>query len=209
MTADLVRAALHACRQRAADLPLVPRAAATPLRKLAAYLAVVELELPAPQVRRALGWRRAELDAACLDIEDLREDPHLDEAVSEAASELRTRFAPRPTPLAAGPVSIQLLNTQRSARAARRALELLVAAGGKTVPHEVFGGASTARVAICAARKTLGGGAIRTIRGQGFQITETGLKALRSQLSPFGETPDSADVRWLRSPRLKQVAARS
>lgn len=208
MTADPVRAALRACALRAADILPASRYILGPSRKLAAYLAVVELELPAPRVRRVFGWRRADLDAACLDIEDLREDPHLDETITAAAMDLRAALAPRPEPVAAPPVSVEVLNAQRTARAARRALELLVAAGGDIVPHRAFGAACSARVAICAARKTIGGDAIRTIRGQGFQITEAGLMVLRAKLSRFGEAADSVDVRWLRSPLLlKQIAA--
>lgn len=207
MTPHLVRATLRACTQRAADI--LPRGCGqlAPARRLAAYLAVVELELPAAQVRRSLGWRRAELEAACLDIEDLREDPHLDEAIAAAAIDLHAALAPRSPPVARAPASVEVLNAQRSARAARRALELLVAAGGEIVPHEAFGAACSARIAICAARKAIGADAIRTIRGQGFQITEAGLRTLRVKLRRFGDKPDSVDVQWLRSAVLERIAA--
>jgi hypothetical protein len=207
MTADIVRAAVRACFERSRDLLPAARGRLACARTLAAYLAVVELELPAPQVRRALGWRRADLDAACLDVEELREDPHLDDIIAAAAADLRVGYAPRPPAVARARASVEALNAQRSARAARRALELLIAAGGDVVRHEAFGSAGSARIAICAARKTIGGGAIRTVRGEGFQITEAGLKSLRAKLSQFGEAPDSGDVRWLRSPLWERIAA--
>lgn len=207
MTADLVRTALRTCAARAAEILPAARGRHAPSRKLAAYLATVELELPASQVRRVLAWRRSELDAACLDVEDLREDPDLDEAIAAAGADLRIALEPQARAVAVSTVAVEVLNAQRSARAARRALELLVAAEGGIVPHRAFGAACSARIAICAARKQIGSGAIRTIRGQGFQITEAGLKALRAKLSRIGEAADSGDVRWLRSPVLERLAA--
>lgn len=201
MTADVVRSVLRACRDRAAEILPASRGA------LAVYLAVVELELPAAQVRRAQSWRRVDLDAALLDVEDLREDPDLDEAIATAAAHLRASLPLRPATVAAAPVPVEVLNAQRTARNARRALELLLAAGGGIVGHEAFGTPCSARTAICAARKKIGPGAIRTIRGQGFQITEAGLKALRAKLSRGGETPDSPEVRWLPAPLLVWTAA--
>ena len=207
MTADPVRAALRACALRAADVLPTCRSRLAPSRKLAAYLAVVELELPAPRVRRVLRWRRADLDAACLDIEELREDPQLDEAIEAVATDLRIEFAPHPTAAAPAPLGVKALNAQRSARAARRALSLLVAAGGEIVPYQAFGAACSARVAICAARKALGGGGIRTIRGRGFRITEAGLATLRAQLARSDDTPDAVDQRCLQSAGSEQIAA--
>jgi hypothetical protein len=201
MTADVVRSVLEACRRRAAEILPASRGL------LVAYLAVVELELPAAQVRRALSWRRGDLDAALLDVEELREDPGLDEAIAAAAANLRTSLALKPAPVAPTPVPVEVLNAQRTARNARRALELLLAAGGGIVGHEAFGTPCSARTAICAARKKIGPGAIRTIRGQGFQITEAGLRALRAKLIRFGETPDSPEVRWLPAPLLERAAA--
>lgn len=182
MTTEFVKAAVRACAQRAADVLPARLCHLASLRKLTAYLAIVELELPAPKVRRALGWRRADLDEACLDIEDLREDPHLDDAIAAAAMDLRAEMEPRPAVVAPAPapVSVEVLNAKRTARAARRALELLIAADGAIVRHEAFGSPCWARIAICAARKTIGSGAIRTIRGEGFQITASGLKSLRA-----------------------------
>lgn len=207
MTADLVSAALRACTRRSTEVLTSSRAPMAPTRKLAAYLAVVELELPASRVRRALGWRRTDLDTACLEVEDLREDPQVDEAIEAAATDLRAEFAPHPTPAAPAPLGVEALNAQRSARAARRALSLLVAAGGEIVPYQAFGAACSARVAICAARKALGGGGIRTIRGRGFRITEAGLAILRAQLSRSDDTPDAVDLRCLQSAASEQIAA--
>lgn len=207
MTEDFVRATLRSCSRQAAEILPPSGDRHDPSRVLAVYLAIVELELPASKVRRALGWRRHDVDAACLDIEDLREDPVLDEAIAAAAEELRTHVPARPAPPAPAPVSVELLNAQRTARAARRALELLVAADGGLVRHEAFGTACSARVAICAARRKIGGDAIRTIRGQGFQITEAGLAILKAQLARFGDAPDGVDVPWLRSAVLDRIAA--
>jgi hypothetical protein len=207
MTTDLVRTTLSACAARAAAIFPAARHRLAPTRKLAAYLAVVELELPAPKVRRALAWRRGELDAACLDIEELRENPDLDEAIASAGRALRASLLPVAPPIVRRTVSVEMVNAQRTARAARRALELLVAAGGEVVGHEAFGTAGSARTAICAARKKIGPGAIRTIRGRGFQITEAGLQALRINLGRFGEAAESPEPRWLPSPPSERAAA--
>jgi hypothetical protein len=145
----------------------------------------VELELPAPRVRRWLGWTRGEVDAACLDVEELREDAEIDEAIALAGVELRARH-PRVDRATRQSPDVAKLNARRAARAARRALELLVQAGGQIVAHEAFGTVQTARTAICAARKEIGAAAIRTVRGRGFRMTEAGLQAAR-QLDRLGD----------------------
>jgi hypothetical protein len=185
MSPAIDRQLLRACAACAEEIfPPVGRRLAG-ARRLAAYLAVVELELPAPCVRRWLGWTRSDLEAACLDVEELREDTRIDEAVALAGVELRARHprierATRPPPDAAD------LNARRDARAARRALALLVQAGGQIVAHAAFGTVQTARTAICAARKEIGPAAIRTVRGRGFRLTEAGLQAAR-QLGRLNE----------------------
>jgi hypothetical protein len=196
VTAELVRATLRACGARAEEILPVTGGRLALARKLAAYLAIVELELPFSQVRRALAWRTCELDAACLDVEDLREDPDLDEAIAAAGRALRAGLGPRSAPAVRPAVPVEVLNAQRSARAARRALEILVAARGEVVGHEAFGSACSARTAICAARKKIGPAAIRTIRGRGFQITEAGLRALCAKYGGYGEGLDAPDIPW-------------
>jgi hypothetical protein len=178
MSPAIDRDRLRACAACAEEVfPRVGRRLAG-ARRLAAYLAVVELELPAPGVRRWLGWTRSDLEAACLDVEELREDTAIDEAVALAGVELRARH-PRAERAVRQPPDVADLNARRDARAARRALELLVQAGGQIVAHAAFGTVQTARTAICAARKEIGPAAIRTVRGRGFRITEAGLQAVR------------------------------
>jgi hypothetical protein len=189
MSAPADRNLLRACATHAGEIFPRVRDELADARRLAAYLAVVELELPAPGVRRWLGWTRRDVDAACLDVEELREDAAIDEAIACAGIELRARHprverATRPRP------DVADLNARRTARAARRALELLVEAGGQIVAHEAFGTVQTARTAICAARKEIGHAAIRTVRGRGFRMTEAGLRAAR-QLSEVGPSDAS------------------
>jgi hypothetical protein len=178
MSPAIDRAHLRACATCAEEIFPRMRRRLAGARSLAAYLAVVELELPAPGVRRWLGWTRSDLEAACLDVEELREDAAIDEAVARAGVELRARHPPVERAVRQPP-DVADLNARRDARAARRALELLVQAGGQIVAHAAFGTVQTARTAICAARKEIGPTAIRTVRGRGFRMTEAGLQAAR------------------------------
>jgi hypothetical protein len=207
MTQMIDRALLGACAAQADE---IVRRAGRQLRcpgPIKAYLAVVELELPASGVRRWLGWRRSEVDAACLDVEDLREHPALDEAIAAAGAALRERVAARAV-IGREPAPVADLNAQRTARAARRALRLLVEADGRVVGHEVFGSAETARKAIWAARKQIGPDAIRTIRGRGFRITEAGLRAACAlRLGRFGGCPDSGEAISLPNEASEKAAA--
>jgi hypothetical protein len=202
MTQALDRALLRSCA--AAAEAIYPRTAGdlASAGALTAYLAVVELELPASGVRRWLDWNRSDVDAACLEVEDLREDAGLDEAIAGAGAALRRQ-------LAAGPMQeVADLNAQRNARAVRRVLELLVQARGEVVGHHEFGSVETARTAICAARKEIGSDGIRTIRGRGFKITEAGLRAARAlQLGQFGEYPGSRDASRLPNQVSQKAAA--
>lgn len=208
MTQPLDRTTLRACAARAAEIfPRVTGRLARP-GQLTAYLAIVELELPVGGVRRWLDWTRADVDAACLDVEDLREDAALDEAIAAAGAKLRAGpvgSAPAPTRVAP---AVADLNAQREARAARRALQLLLEAGGEVVSHQAFGTVQTARTAICAARKTVGPGGIRTIRGRGFRITEAGIRAAQTmRLGQFGECRDSPDPGGLPIQMSQKAAA--
>jgi hypothetical protein len=175
-------------------------------RALKAYLAAVELELPASGVRRWLAWTRSELDAACLEIEDLRENAGIDEVISDAGAALRGLAPPSHGTPPTAPIAD--LNAQREARAARRAVELLVQAGGQIVEYAAFGTAETARKAVCAARKEIGRDGIRTVRGRGFWITQAGLRAACAQrLSSFGEYPDARGVSRLPDHGSRKAAA--
>ena len=208
MTYPLDRTALRACAARAAEIfPRVARHIARP-GQLTAYLAIVELELPAGGVRRWLDWSRADVDAACLDVEDLREDPALDEAIAAAGAALRAGFNGSVQAAKRSAPAVADLNAQRAARAARRALQLLLQAGGEVVGHQAFGSVQTARTAICAARKTVGPGAIRTVRGRGFRITEAGIRAAQAmRLGQFGEYRDSPDPGGLPIQMSQKAAA--
>jgi hypothetical protein len=207
MTAPLDRAQLQACAALAGE---IVRGAGLEgrSRPLKTYLAVVELELPASGVRRWLGWTRTQVDAACLEIEDLREDPALDELIATAGAALRERSAARGVTHRSEASAVRDLKAQRAARAARRALHLLVEARGRVVGHQAFGSAETARKAICAARKQIGADAIRTVRGRGFRITEAGLRALRAlPLGPFGGCHDSSEASRLPNEMSQKAAA--
>jgi hypothetical protein len=184
-----IRPTLRACAARASEI--LPHAEGRVNRRdqLAAYLAIVELELSASDVRRALEWTRDQVDASCLEIEDLRETQALDEAIASAGVALRSTLRRAPARPSRTSPCVADLNAQRTARAARRALELLLAAGGEIVGHSAFGTVCSARTAICAARKEVGRGAIHTVRGRGFRITEGGIRAARAMdLTRGGES---------------------
>jgi hypothetical protein len=192
MTGQLIRPTLRACAARAAQIIPGLEGSHSRTDQLAAYLAIVELELSASDVRRALEWTRDEVDAACLEIEELRETLALDEAIATAGVALRSTFRRAPARPSRTSPCVADLNAQRTARAARRALELLLAAAGGIVGHAAFGSVCSARTAICAARKEVGRSAIRTVRGRGFCITKAGIRAAQAMdLGRFGERADS------------------
>jgi hypothetical protein len=189
MTGPLIRPTLRACAARATQIITVVEGRRSRTDQLTAYLAIVELELSASDVRHALKWTRGEVDAACLEIEDLRENQALDEVIASAGVALRSTLRQAPARPSRNSPCVADLNAQRTARAARRALELLLAAGGEIVGHAAFGTVCSARTAICAARKEVGRSAIRTVRGRGFRITEAGIRAARAMdLTRFGES---------------------
>jgi hypothetical protein len=195
MTQTLDRALLQACAAQADEIVRGTGGALRHTAPIKVYLAVVELELPASGVRRWLGWRRSDVDAACLEVEDQRERPALDEAIAAAGAALRERVVAAAVTIGREQAPLADLNAQRAARAARRALRLLIEAGGRVVGHEAFGSAETARKAIWAARKAIGPDAIRTVRGRGFRMTEAGLRAARAlRLGPFGECRNSSET---------------
>lgn len=208
MTQPLDRTTLRACAAHAAVI--FPRVAGRLARpgQLTTYLAIVELELPVGGVRRWLDWSRADVDAACLDVEDLREDPAVDEAIAAAGAALRAEVRSSVKTSSREAPAVADLNAQRAARAARRALQLLLEAGGGVVSHQAFGTVQTARTAICAARKAVGPGGIRTIRGRGFRITEAGIRAAQKlRLGQFGECRDSPNPGGLPIQMSQKAAA--